>query len=251
MKKYTGIALLFLFSLSTFAGNNWNPGQRKPFEDLRRPIVLKLSPFHFFDNQLSLTGEFFNKDFKRSTAITLNLIYVDNSRIYDVGTSLNVERRFFPRGFNPDTTNWLRNSARGFYFGLGVQLGYSEYNNPDETLAPITKTEVVTIKNPGRPDSTYTYKSETVKQFNAVIKNTWVAPHVSIGYQLVLWEALFIDVFVGGGIRFNSSDLFNKTQPELNEIFPNPLPLYSNPDVTSRYYKGIIPRVGLTLGIGL
>jgi hypothetical protein len=231
MRKYTGIALMILFSLSAFAGNNWNPVQRKRFEDLRRPIILKLSPFHFFDRQLSLTGEFFNKSYNRSTAITLNLIYADNSKIYDAGTSFNIERRFFPRGFNTDTSNWIRNSAKGFYFGLGVQGGINEFNDREYY-------QNYSIYDP----ITNTYSNLTD---NVSIKSQWIAPAVSIGYQFVLWEALYVDAFVGGGIKIND------TQKSSGNSSVNFSQYYNDPSIVSRYYKGIIPRVGITLGMGL
>ena len=204
------------------AGNSWNPVRQKPFEDLRKPIVLKLSPFHFFDRQLSLTGDFFNKDFKRSTAVTLNLIYADNSSIYDVGTSVFIERKFFPRGFQVDTSSFNRNSASGFYFGLGVQGGYSEFIERD--MYP------------------YDSMGNLLKFSDSDIKITsmWVAPMVSVGYQFILWDALYLDAFVGGGIKFNDT--------QKNENYAK---YFNNPNIFSRYYKGIMPRVGITLGIGL
>jgi len=227
MKKSFILSLILLFSLSAFAGNNWNPTTRKPFEDLRKPIALKLSPFHFFDRQLSLTGEFFNKKFQRSTAVTLNLIYADNSKIYDFGTSLNIERRFYPRGFNPDTTNWFRNMARGFYFGLGVQGGYNEFTDREYNYY----------------DPYNGYPTGPVDE--VTITSQWLTPSVSIGYQIILWEALYLDGYIGGGIKFND------TKKTAKDGAANLNGYYSSPDIFSRYYKGIIPRVGITLGMGL
>jgi hypothetical protein len=229
MRKTTILISFLLLSLSSIAGNNWSPTKKINFEDLRKPIVLKLSPFHFFDRQLSLTGEFFNKKYTRSTAVTLNLIYADNSKIYDFGTSINIERRFYPRGFNPDTSNWIRNMASGFYFGFGVQAGYNEFNDREfyrSYYDPMTG-QYSSLPN------------------DVTITSQWVVPAVSIGYQIILWEALYIDAFVGGGIKFNET---SKSSPRANVDFSR---YYDSPDILSRYYKGIIPRVGVTLGMGL
>lgn len=229
MKKLTAFLLFFQIVITTMGGNNWNPTARKTFEDLRKPIVLKLSPFHFFDRQLSVTGEFFGKNYNRSTAITLNLIYADNSKIYDFGTSFSVERRFYPRGFKPDTSNWLRNSAKGFYFGFGVQGGYNEFNDREFNRY---------YYDP------YTGNGTTLSD-DVTITSQWLAPSVSIGYQIILWEALYIDAYVGGGVKFNDT---KKSSPNSNA---NLFQYYDSPDIFSRYYKGIIPRVGITLGMGI
>lgn len=223
------LCCLLLSSFLSFAGNNWNPTGKKPYEELRKPIVLKLSPFHFFDRQLSLTGEFFNKNFTRSTAVTLNLIYADNSKIYDFGTSFNIERRFYPRGFNPDTSNYLRNLARGFYFGFGVQGGYNEFNDREayRNYYDPTTGMYSTLNN------------------DVTITSQWITPAVSIGYQIILWEALYVDGYIGGGIKFND------TQKTSGSGTSNISQYYTSPDIFSRYYKGIIPRIGITLGMGL
>lgn len=217
----------FLADIAAFADTGWNPNRKKNFEDLRKPIIIKLSPFHFFDRQLSLTGDFFDKSYRRSTAITLNLIYADNSRVYDVGTSLQLERRFFPRGFMPDTSNPNRNSASGFYFGMGLQLGYSEFNDFEgnrQYYGP----------NPQQPDDD-----------DVSITSMWASPMVSLGYQLILWDALYLDAYVGGGIKFNQTEkTANKKSMDISQY-------YQDPDIFSRHYKGIVPRVGITLGIGL
>lgn len=230
MKKAIFTGLLITFSSIVFGGNNWtNPIRKNPFEDLRKPIVMKLSPFHFFDRQLSITGELFNKDYKRSLCISLAMIYADNSKVYDVGTSLTIERRFYPRGFKPDTLNWNRNTATGFYFGMGAQVGYSEFNDRSNYANgyydPIT--------------GGYLYNVE-----NVTITSAWVTPTLTLGYQFILWDALYIDAFVGGGVKVNDT---KKTSPNIIVDFSK---YYSEPDITSRYYKGIVPRVGLTLGMG-
>lgn len=231
MKRTIAAAAFFFFAgLSVFADTGWNPTRKKNFEDLRKPIVLKLSPFHFFDRQLSLTGDFFDKSYRRSTAITLNLIYADNSRVYDVGTSLQMERRFFPRGFMPDTSNPNRNGASGFYFGMGLQLGYSEYNDLERYRS--------SIYDPNTGMMIYTNDDVS-------ITSMWASPMVSLGYQLILWDALYLDAYVGGGIKFNQTEKkANKKSLDIDQY-------YQDPDIISRHYKGIIPRVGITLGIGL
>jgi hypothetical protein len=231
MKKVIFTVLLITISSLVFGGNNWtNPIIRKtPFEDLRKPIVMKLSPFHFFDRQLSITGELFGHDYKRSLCISLAMIYADNSKVYDVGTSITLERRFYPRGFNPDTSNRNRNTATGFYFGMGAQVGYSEYN--DRTNYSNGYYDPMT--------GNYFYYND-----NVTITSAWITPNITLGYQFILWDALYIDAYVGGGVKVNDT---KKTSKNIGIDFSR---YYSDPDILSRYYKGVVPRVGLTLGMG-
>jgi hypothetical protein len=219
--------LLLILCLPVCADHAWNPSRRKGFEDLRKPIVIKLSPFHFFDRQLSLTSEFFSKSYRRSIAITTNIIYGDNSNVYDVGGSLLIERRFYPRGFNPDTTSMIRNSASGFYFSLAAQGGYSEFNDRQMNKNRWDEFTVIPV------------------DYNVSITSMWVAPMVTVGYQLILWDALYLDAFVGGGVKINQT---KKSSPfpgvDLSEY-------YQDSEIFTRYFKGIFPRVGISLGIGL
>lgn len=218
---------LLLHSLPLAAGNNQSLASRKPFEDLRRPIVLKLSPFHFFDRQLSLTSEFFGKSYRRSLAVTANVIYGDNSNVYDVGGALLLERRFYPRGFNPDTSSFIRNSASGFYFSPGLQFGYSEFNDRQMNRTTWDGFSMIQV------------------DYNVSITSMWVAPTVTVGYQLILWDALYLDVYVGGGAKINQT---KKSSPYPGVDLSN---YYQDSEILTRYFKGILPRVGLTLGIGL
>ena len=79
---------------------------------------------------------------------------------------------------------------------------------------------------------------------NVTIKSAWITPTITLGYQFILWDALYIDAYVGGGVKVNDT---KKTSPNIVVDFSK---YYTEPDILSRYYKGIVPRVGLTLGMG-
>jgi len=200
------------------------------YEDLRKPNVIKISPLHLFDNQFQLTGEFFKKsDYKSSFVVSGNFIYADNDRVSDQGFALDLQRRIYPRSFSSDSTPFYRNSAGGFYLGLGMQLGYNEYR--DKSISRI-------VNKQGYP---YDYFSE---KLNVHTQNKWAQPYVVLGYQVIVWDALYIDFFVGGGLKMN---FVSKSAPDASLNMDD---YYTDPDIASRYYKGIIPKAGITMGVG-
>jgi hypothetical protein len=65
----------------------------------------------------------------------------------------------------------------------------------------------------------------------------------TLGYQRTLWEVVFLEAFVGGGIQF--SDRISSGQ-----LPPDGL-IYQYDGITDPGYKGILPKIGLMIGIGL
>jgi hypothetical protein len=150
----------------------------------------------------------------------------------------------------------LRNSAKGFYVGLGLQGGFSKLNTYSENQRSVSVTEVDEngkIKYEYVNGDSIPKKSFDFRQFDISINSFWIAPMVTIGYQRILWEALYIDLYVGGGIKLNQTEKHGSTNLRTNEEFMDnsQSQFYNNPDIFSRYFKGVVPRVGLTLGIAL
>jgi hypothetical protein len=241
------ISILISFSILPFLAfsqtpikKTYYPGGRKiEYEDLRKPTVIKISPFHLFDNQFNVSMEFFNKTtYRSSIAIAANCIYADNAKVADQGFSLDIQKRIYPRGFSSDTVAYYRNGAGGFYVGFGIQLGYSEYRdkNISEWFFRIDTIKDGTNKIPVRSD--YEIKR------NVMTRNIWALPYVELGYQFIIWEALYIDCFLGGGVKINN---VTKSSPDKSLNLDT---YYNDPGILKRYYKGIIPRIGLSLGVG-
>lgn len=228
MKRIIAIFfVLLLFSMASMgqSANNMNAiikgPSRVPFEDLRRPFILKLSPFHFFDNTLHLGGEIFlHKTFKNSIYLGLNGTYVDNHSKVDQGGALEIQYRHYPRSFRADSSSFIRNGGNGFYVGMGATFGINKYQAKDYYFSNGT--------------GTYTINSQ------------WITPHVIFGYQLIAWEALYFDVYLGGGIKINdvSYTIPNGSSTDLeNDII-------AQASIFDRFYKGILPKAGFTLGVG-
>ena len=63
-------------------------------------------------------------------------------------------------------------------------------------------------------------------------------PGVLIGYQQTFFEILFLEIYVGGGIRTaNISD----TSSEAN--------FYYNDGIFDEDYKGVFPKIGFSIGL--
>lgn len=196
---------------------------RVPFEDLRRTFILKLSPFHFFDNTLHLGGELFlHKSYKNSIYLGLNGTYVDNRSKVDQGGALEIQYRHYPRSFRADSSSFIRNGGNGFYVGMGVTLGINKYQAKDYYFSSSSE------------NGTYTINSQ------------WITPHVIFGYQLIAWEALYFDVYLGGGIKIN--DVKYNIPNGFSTDFENDI--ISQANIFDRFYKGILPKAGFTLGVG-
>jgi len=66
----------------------------------------------------------------------------------------------------------------------------------------------------------------------------------TIGFHRTLWNVLYIDAYLGGGIQW--SDVIQMSTPNFN--FDN----YSSySGITDPAYQGIMPKFGLQLGIAL
>lgn len=224
--KYLMLPLFFILAFSTQSqaqsngsGKSYNSNGKVKFEDLRRPVVLKISPFHFFDNTLHLGCEIFKTStYKVSLMVAGNLTYREGRTISDKGGSFEFQARYYPRGFKPDSTSWIRNSASGFYIGLGATLGTNEYK-----------------------ENIYDMVDNSFVQANS----QWVTPAVVFGYQLIIWDALYLDLYLGGGMKVNDVVYKSFSTNTKAEDY-----LSSNSSIFSRYYKGILPKAGFTLGVG-
>jgi hypothetical protein len=81
---------------------------------------------------------------------------------------------------------------------------------------------------------------EYLNQSHAKTKITSISPGFSIGVQRSIFEVMYIDFYLGGGIRFPSFEYSNDNHPDSNED-----------DIFSPSYEGIYPTFGLKVGIGL
>lgn len=227
MKKNTiGLCLLTICVLCpvfSYAQKRFFNGRMIPFEDLRRKSVIKLSPFHFFDRSIQLNSEFFKENYKTSFVAGFTGTYRDDKEVSDQGFALELQARHYPRSFRVDTSRWVENGAYGVYFGVGVSAGANVYKSKSD----------------------YYSSSYTMASGSTTANSHWVTPSVFIGYQLIVWDAMFLDFYIGGGMKMNDV----KKSSSLPGI--NPELEMTNGSIFSRYYKGILPKLGFTLGVGI
>lgn len=194
-----------------------NQNLHRPFEDLRRPFILKLSPFHLIDNTLHLGGELFiNKNYKSSLYLGLGGTYADKKLKSDIGGSIDVQFRYYPRTFRVDSSSSFQSAASGLFIGFGLTCGSNELRKKDDGL----------------------YFSDSYR-----ITSQWITPSVVLGYQIIQWESLFVDAFIGGGIRMTKVSYTASSPTFENDVL-------SNANLYSRYFKGVLPKAGLTIGLG-
>jgi hypothetical protein len=123
------------------------------------------------------------------------------------------------------------NSARGFYMGLGVQAGYCEFRDKNLQRGFYTTS----------PYGGQIWNSVPV---NVMTTNIWLNPYIGLGYQFIIWEALYADLFVGGGLKINR---VTKSSPDKSLDLKE---FYTDPEFVDRYFQGIMPRVNVSVGVG-
>lgn len=221
----------FLISVSKAQINrNILFNKRIEFEDLRKRQIIRISPIHLFDNQFNLSAEFFNPTFTRSHLLTASIMYADNNSKVDGGFSLDYQGRIYPRAFKADSMAVYKNSASGFYMGLGIQAGYCDYRNKH------LQRDILVNSPYGQ------YRTQV--PVNVSTQNIWVNPYLGLGYQFIIWESLYADLFVGGGLKINR---VSKSSPDKSLDLKE---FYADPIFTDRFFQGIMPRVNLSIGVG-
>jgi hypothetical protein len=61
-----------------------------------------------------------------------------------------------------------------------------------------------------------------------------------LGWQRTLWEALTLDVYVGGAVRFANTEYPDGVIDQHQDV-----------SIFNPRYEGIMPKIGVKLGIGL
>ncbi|MFY0651017.1 MAG: hypothetical protein JXQ96_03240 [Cyclobacteriaceae bacterium] len=178
--------------------------------------VMKIQPQQFIDHTFFLALEKFNKDYGKSFMLGLGLTSTNNE-YSESGYKAEIQYRYYPLKF---TENEGRKAGSKYHGGIYASIylhhsynvrssPYYDYNNPDPT--PMENKRKILAFNPG----------------------------VTIGYQKTFFEKLYLDVYVGGGIRTtNVSD----SQSGFIDY---------NDGIFDENYKGIFPKIGFSIGLGL
>ena len=192
--------------------------------------IFKLSPQHFIDNSLKAGVERFNQDHSRSFAVFLTGRMDNNRRyMYDsdgyTGVAGEVQFRKYINPMKLRTSKKNNTFHQGVYGAAYIQGGTYSGGFEDE----------YSVYDPNTGGYVPTHYKYTELVTNGGFGFT-------IGYQKTLWQALFLEAFVGGGVQFSDISI-SGNQPDD--------PFYSYSGVSDPAYKGILPKIGLHIGIGL
>ena len=192
--------------------------------------IFKISPQHFISNQLKIGVERFNASHSRSFVLCLNGTLGNNDHEYydyrnynGFGGELQYRKYLCP--FKIYKTRNGREFYQGIYFAGFAQGGHYAGNLREQHYSYDPVTQNYTVQ-------TYDYKDDV---------GNWAAGF-TFGVQRTLWQTLFIEAFIGGGLQFS------------DRILSGQVPGYTyyySPGITDYAYKGVLPKAGLQLGIGL
>lgn len=191
--------------------------------------IVKLSPQHFTQNSLKAGLESFNKNHSLSVAVFITGRMEKNEDSYagegydGIAGELQVRKYISP--MKTVTSKKNRTFSQGIYGAVYVQGGSysgdfkSEYSYYDPSGAPVTGV-------------TYDYEDHV---------GNW-GGGFTIGYQKTLWQVIFLEAFIGGGLQFSDRIITG--------IKPDPSYFYYD-GILDPYYRGILPKFGVNIGIGL
>jgi hypothetical protein len=181
----------------------------------RSPVpraLIKISPLQFFSQTLELSVEMLNHDYSRALQISGSLRSGQSDYIDGHGAGGTLAYRKYVR---PLTTPTQRNpeAVQGIYYSVFLKADYFTGEEQYWGQSQFDKTE------------------EEIAS---------VSPGFSIGLQRTIFEVLFLDVYIGGGIKFAAVNYVGFTPSEQLDY-----------DVFHPGYDGIYPVVGIKIGVGL
>jgi hypothetical protein len=189
-------------------------------------VIFKFSPQHLIRGGLWMTGEIFNEQRKMSSNISLEALYSRpnpgnrSSGIYNSnGFTLEYMFRYYPsrlhveKGISTDRIS-------GFYTGFFAQAG--------------NYIQDVRYYNYFSSSSTNNLKTNQ-------IKTTSFYPGFIFGKQFSLGENIFMDLYVGAGMRIANTSLKTDDPDYYYDDSPGPYFIYHN---------GVLPKAGLSIGMG-
>ncbi|MFN3852279.1 MAG: hypothetical protein ACK4NY_22780 [Spirosomataceae bacterium] len=238
MKKQFSVLLLafLVFSTGTFAQKS----DEKPL------TILKFYPLGLVTNSLQLGFEKFNKDFSRSTNVVFgvrykkgngNIQYDANGNSFDnynnwAGASILFERRIYIPKFKSKFID--ENPEKPFKYGV--------------YLAPFLKADY-NVRD--FDNSFYSYNNANGQSNTVLVRNYGKISYLggtaglNIGYQFTLFQYMYIDTYLGGGLRLLSKKE-NVNRSSQNQTY------YSGDYGAIIEFvdkAGVVPNAGITLGV--
>ena len=214
--------------------------------------IFKFDPLPLATSALSFAYETFNDDRSRSWEFHLGLRYKTDSDFYYErppgfdelepftdwkGAMGSVERRFYVPQFKDRGPNIFNQefSQSGVYFAPSVRFDFNQ-NKYDQTR----------YEYQYNPESNKTdYKLFTDK---GKINYASVMPALNFGVQFTIFQYAYLDLHVGGGIRFQSKNILEQEKSDSN--YSN---YYNNDNAITTFVlkEGVQPTGGITFGLRL
>lgn len=205
-------------------------------KDQTPSALFKVVPQNFVDNTLKIGTEFFNKSRSKSVSIFVygrfdsdpnsGPFYYGENRYKGLGGEAQYRKYISP--LQPYVTRRNKNYLRGIYVAGYIQG--ASYSNEGNYISSHYD------RNTGQYTSTVVNVHESIGNWGTGF---------TIGVHRTLWNVLFIDAYVGGGIQW--SDVIRTVSPPVNPNYSG----YYYTGITSPGYQGIMPKFGIQLGIPL
>lgn len=241
------IAIFTFGSIATIAQQNVDKSLK----------IFKFQPFSLITGSMNFGEEIFNKSKTRSTVIGLGIRYINRKNdIYDnygsvsaykqsskwQGATASIERRFYVPGFfSGDKYSFINDKSQfGIYLSPGLKV---EYNQND-----YDKSSFYQLPDPSKPSN---YNSTFYKN-SGRISYLGIMPNMNIGLQFTLFQNLYIDTYIGGGIRFISQKITNQKVDTIptNATNYGYYGVNENGALTTFVIKeGVQPNFGFSLGL--
>ncbi|HEX5168540.1 MAG TPA: hypothetical protein VFW11_05160 [Cyclobacteriaceae bacterium] len=194
--------------------------------------IFKISPQHFTQRQLKIGFERLNRSYSQSLSLYLNglLAWSDDYGYEEdysgLGAELQYRKYLVPLAGR--TTKKGNTYYRGIYFSgylqggrySGTQSGTSY--NYDHSTGTSTSTP-------------YNYKEDI---------GNW-GGGFTFGFQQTLWSKIFFEVYIGGGLQFADRNTSGNVPDSPYYYY------FYDSGITALDYQGILPKIGLQVGIGL
>jgi hypothetical protein len=204
--RYLVFSMLVMISGSAIGQDSSTP------PSLPRPTphqIIKISPFQFFAQTFEMSLESINQNYTKAFQISAGYRSGQIDFSDGRGATVTLAYRNYARPMNTPLKNHPEVS-QGIYYSVYVK-GDSFKGTETYFGQPSTETKILSI-----------------------------SPGFTLGLQRTLFEVLFLDIYVGGGIKFPSITYSQANHPD-----------QSNYDIMSPGYSGIYPAIGVKVGIRL
>ena len=225
MKKILLLTCLVLSSISY--------GQRTKFKKLPKAIV-KVSPQNLVRSGLKVGAEFFNERHRFSNEVMFEIISKNNNvfdneeglgKLKTSGFLIDYSFRYYLEGLSIKKT-LISEKVGGYYMGFGVQAG-----SYTETHGLLYESNQMNPRN--------------IKYSQLEVTSTMYNMAVTGGFIKEIASRVYLDLFFGVGIQSGSNKLSE------SDVSKETVEVMVNSGTLSPYDRGVIPKIGFKIGVGI